>query len=196
MFPYHLCPCPFANQTNFASPVCFIMRTEWLVKLYQEYHHLLCIVLTLNRTIVCRMSVRNERTNGRQDLQHQSSATQEAGLLSEYWRAAWQQTGSRGVRDKWRFGTAYCLIRTHAESSVRLHYKGESDVGLWVFVLTSGALCRPDNCHHAAASILMWGFAKLKRRAVCGGAIVWFPHIQISFCRAYLPHLRIADLLT
>jgi len=44
------------------------------------------------------------------------------------------------MKDKWRFGTACCLIRTHVEGSVRLEYKGESDVGLWVFVLTSGVL--------------------------------------------------------
>ena len=64
-----------------------------------------------------------------------------------------------------------CLIRTYAEGSARLDYKGETDEVLWVFVLTSGALFRSDNCHHVAASILMREFACLKLRVVYGGRI-------------------------
>ena len=37
-------------------------------------------------------------------------------------------------------------------------------MGLCVFVLTSGALFRADNCHHVAVSILMREFANLKPR--------------------------------
>jgi hypothetical protein len=104
--------------------------------------------------------------------EHVSSATQETGLLSGYWRATWQQTSSRRTKDKWRFGIVCCLIRTHAEGSVRLDYKGDPDVGLWVFVLTSVVLFLADNCHHVAASILMREFANLKRGSVCGGTSV------------------------
>ena len=42
-------------------------------------------------------------------------------------------------------------------------------MGLWVSVLTSGALLWADNCQHVAAAIVMRESANSKRRPVCGG---------------------------
>jgi hypothetical protein len=37
--------------------------------------------------------------------------------------------------------TTFCLIRTHAEGSVRVDYKGESDVGRWVWGFCAHVRC-------------------------------------------------------
>ena len=44
-------------------------------------------------------------------------------------------------------------------------------MGLWVFVLTSGALLWAGSCHRVAAAILMGEFANLETVALCGGGI-------------------------